>query len=621
MSYRSQRRLSFIFAGCVAIIAAGPVWCQSDDEKPRVLFARSPDDLDNAALDLVLRPNPDIKQKFFVFLHNPLKVKKRMQISLQTADGRMELAKGGPVDVAPGGTQLVPVAGGKPAPPMEPANGSGKPAPAPELPTLVGPRVFFQVVLTDGEKELEKRRVGVNVQMPAEYLRATSTIGGPRRALSVKIEALQNFWGPRCPVELDLSRLPGVILPKDAQVTLKDGVEKGALAELNAEGLRSRLRRSVNGLVMVRADGYDRAFVFETTFDNQGETGQPQLLRRDRPTLRLVTPGNSLYSLPAKDFKIGVEVDNPPRANVEIELAIDRSGTGDYRVRKVFKGDREHLIRVNARTDDGSVEFIPQIQDWSFVEDMTGALRPCRFRARLLDPLNNHVPLTVVGEGRPDEIVKTVVFSDLKPELPALTTGTAVNSDQGSTLPVTVEARDSKTGIREVKVVVGSVKVMKDKLPEDVEAKPLDPPADSENGNGTWSGNVAITPEDKPATLTIEVTNFVGLTRVFQKTVRIGGAGGGAPGDKPAIIKGTVFDENDDQQHSKELKIFLSEGMKKEAADSANLDDDGVFTFKDVAPGTYRVSCKKETTGHIASTSVTVKAGETKTVKLTLKAP
>src|SRR5439155_5670930 len=133
--------------------------------------------------------------------------------------------------------------------------------------------------------------INVNLLSPKDYVEVSAISYDPTaNRLEARIKAKPLFAGPPCKVTLDLrpERIPGLIPTARKEGNYSDLVQKGKDGFLVAGNLQFRPGPAVNGLVYITVDGYERAFIYKTTFDRLAATRfQPELALGPPPTLPL----------------------------------------------------------------------------------------------------------------------------------------------------------------------------------------------------------------------------------------------------------------------------------------------------------------------------------------------
>src|SRR5262249_20918934 len=147
-----------------------------------------------------------------------------------------------------------PPAGGKPTPPS--------PLPAPLTVRLLGAN---NTVLDEQE---------ILVARATDYVRVAriefdpEAKDGKRNRLTVEVEALPNFSGPKCRVEIVLpDGIKGLVPGQKKEGTYgRDLTRAGEKVRLVAENIRFTDETDHRGYVYLTIDGVERAFIFDTTF-------------------------------------------------------------------------------------------------------------------------------------------------------------------------------------------------------------------------------------------------------------------------------------------------------------------------------------------------------------------
>jgi len=564
----------------------------NDDEAWRILFSDSPDDASAAKTDILLRPNKE--QKFYTFVENATRQARKLSVKLQAGNPPVELVSA-PFLVAAGQTERFDF--GKP--PAAPAGGAAASI------ELSGPPYRLQFVIVDDKgKELPLPITYAGMLRPPQYLDIPEIhYESATETLQVNVETLPDFSGPPCQVDLVLAGIQGLD-PRSARASgsYRVTLQKGETRPLIAKGLHFLTSPPEKGYVYLTADGYERAFIFETTFARQDTPVTPLRVAGKNPHLHL---NCSAYSSQNPKFPVVMELDNATRSDVILELGWDPSGTGAFET-KEFAGDREQKVRVNPKNPNGALSFETQVRDWSAAIDLSQTSGKIKLRGRLLDP--NHKPLELeAGDGQPTTgISQTVVIDNTPPEVPALLeSGESFVKGAGHTFHI--KAFDNESGIESVELFLAQA-------PEDDKNKPkggeqASPPRD-ESGNGVWIAALTMPVDGNSTPLSIRAVNRAGLVR-WSRTMNIPLVDAtmvqASKAPKAGTIKGTVIDAADRPQPN--LTVTLTNLRSKEQTKTTTVN--GEFTFENVPPGSYQLDCAKPEAGTKATVTVTVEAGKT----------
>jgi hypothetical protein len=599
-------------------LSAAPTQAQGDNPQLRL---NDPDREGPSAMSVYVRPNVD-QSPLRLFVHNPSTKTRTVAVELMVNRTPVEGGKA-VLTVEPGKTEPVSF-----PPPKEVAV---KPAAAPAVPPkdelppgwykLQGPlQVQLSEVVTDSttgkalEKKLKTHDIDVTIMAPSQYVTLEqpefkpAENGRPNR-LSVRAKATDQFSGPPCEVRLVLSadRIPGLKETKTPGSTLSRRLlEKGQTVELVATDLQLTDAASVNGYFTVTVDGYPRAFTYKTTFDRSGITGRPD--RVIDPVIGL--QGVPRYARPGK-LEVGVEVDNAPRARVQIEVGVGRGAAKSLDADQVITlpSARDQRVRFSPAGKDGALVFHVNVVDWRPVLEVPEIYGDCLLRVQMLDDKKIVKVLDGLGD-RVDAVVRPVTFDDTPPTdiefgpFPR-------NIVRGDLLPVQASGQDRESKIKKVIFFVGQPEKQGDKearpkAAEFIEGAPA-------NDEGTvWVAKVPLKTEKKGLIdLSVEFVNGVDLSAF--KTVKIELVDAPANAAATGSIKGTVTYGERLQPNA---KVVLSDA-KKEVKDQTTTNDKGEFVFKDVPAGAYNIAASKtddpQTKGE---TPVAVEKGKTKEVKL-----
>jgi hypothetical protein len=423
-------------------------------------------------------------------------------------------------------------------------------------------------------------------------------------------------------IALDPNRIPGLIDTPKKQGTRGGYLEHpGDELTLTADNLNFRdtaagSDEKKDGVVYLTVDGYERAFIYQSTFPRGGVT-ESELDRIRNPVARLKAAAGAD---PAKPYPVAVELDNaPPGAVVEIGLDRDADKIFNKKAGEVVtlgSGNRQQQLFVNPAFPGGALELKALMSDWNTKLDVPEIFGPRLLRFRLLTDQAEAAKdndqdkklvefLNAANNTRGFDITETVTFDGTPPEdIHFLESPKKLV--RGSSLPVQATATDPESGIKGVVFYVG--KPVDGKPPPTAVLVPgkLDDPK-----TGVWTAKLDAPTEQKGKTeVTAQFTNGAGL--VASETVKIelvdGATKEGAAVGK-ASIAGKVF-VGERPQPGVPVQLRDAAGG---VLDTTQTNDKGEFIFKDVpAPATYRVAAAKTGDKTKGETVVGVKPDEKK---------
>jgi hypothetical protein len=477
----------------------------------------------------------------------------------------------------------------------------------PELALVAG--TLEAVALVGGSVASDPARV--LVVRPDTYVEdPTLEYNAKTNTLRARIRAKPTFSGPPARVELVLrpDRIPALVAGQKkvgsyaGSLTAKDPVT------LFASNLQFQPGVDPRGLVYLTIDGYERAFTYYATF-----TGNPTStpLRVDNTLImRLNTTGLAPSGAPSK---VGLEIDNlPAERTVQLGLYRNRSFTEVEGDLEQHTQERDKRILFSPLGPDGALLFRTEAMDWPTKLKTADVFGERVLRLRALDAASEEVPF--IDAGAPIErlsdgkykttraIIRELMIDGSRPEKVEFL-DFPKQLERGAELPVKATGVDPESGIAQVVFFTG--KPQDDKIPPTaakVEGKPA--------GKDVYEGKLQA-PTDKKGTFDVSVAfiNGVGLQTI--KTVQIElvdakTATGGATitgkvvfGDNP--IPGQDVLLRDPQGNVKDTAKTGTEGATR-----------GVFTFKNVTPGTYQIVAVNNALRANGQAAVQVGAGEDK---------
>jgi hypothetical protein len=546
-----------------------------------------------------LRPN--VAQELFFFVKNDEATPQKVKVQL-LSNGEPLLQK--EVTVAAGKVERVNL--GKPPEP-------GKPAPKPE--PLEG---ALSVRLLDDKGATLGKVFPMEVTRPSEYIEAPTVRyvppdkGRPGR-LVVRVKAAKEFAGP--PARVELLIRPDRIDGYDPTQPRK-GVYGGNLSRpgeelfLVAEDLRFKDDGAHHGPVYLTIDGYDRAFTFNVTFPPAGgsPTSPPKVTQRG---LALNAPP---FAAPKADLNVGVEVDNAPSdARVRLDVrsqVLDEKDELVYRYSEVaqFQGDRQKLLLFAPTGPHGGLLFQPQLRDWDVKVNLSAVFGETALRVRMLDDKGEPVEILDSRRVEPAADKQLVQDISLDPSAPKDVRFILLPKSvpPGQTFTALATSDDAVATVDRVVFFVG--KPGPDgKLPVDPAPVP-GVPAEAKNTKNLWTGDFFVPSAQKDF---IEVSvQFIKKNKlVAVKTARVAiGPAVAAGGMGKSSITGQVVQGGRPQPNV--LMTLRDTAGVLRATTRSNAK--GEYQFRDLDPGSYRITGLKTADNTRGTVTVAVGPGEQK---------
>jgi hypothetical protein len=651
MTRLSSRLLgASILLASVLHVARTDAYAPADADPWPFLSTRSdePDDRDPTAAvsNLVVRSNQAVS--FYAYVRNPGDqdwTNLRLVLAADAA-GTKPIAEGTVARVRKGKTVAVKLVLKKALPPAVPApaekekDKSPPPPPPPAaapIPATVYLLLFDAVPPPAGESPVPFRNPRapaartVRVAHPREYLTAAAEVRGPTpegfavdvtispagaTATDEKGKAVA-FRGPPCRVKLDLRTEADGPKAGTFEAVLDPA---GKAVVLRAEGLKLKPAGTGGGpdRIFVSADGYDRAFWFETDFRTAGNVLAPVT---DRGYLGI--GGVPPFAIPGKPLPVRVEVAGREPVG-EPNFLFHRTTTGDpERLTAGLAGPRD--VRLAARVGEaGELVVGSEVRDWVIPVDTNGVLGTRRF---------------TLGVGAA-EAEATITLDATGPtglrfhRLPA-------TAQRAKPLTLTAEGVDAESGVAKVVFYVGDPPADGKPLPPGkaavgvrgpVAAAKVDPPVGRDLGAtsdspvripviadtrpAAYTATLLMPDQKGPVTVGARFTNRAGLTEEVVAEVTLV--------DPPTTgkIKGRVVQGSTPERPQPGIAVTLAEdGAKPDdpPAATATTNDQGVFEMKDLKPGKYVVRAAKPVDyGAKAEQKVTVEASD-KPAEVTLE--
>jgi hypothetical protein len=451
------------------------------------------------------------------------------------------------------------------------------------LPELRGP---LQVRLMDAETdtELDTKNYKADIAVPSDSVEVSnirwypsSLKDGGKNRLEVRVQPKRHIPEPGIKVQLVLSpdQIPGLKSYKDGkfELLLLDKPE-----ELYAVDIQLDDSAREDGLVYLTVAGFERAFIFNTTFKRRGDPTYPT--RMEKTALRLAGPRYFESGLP---LPIKVEVDNPPDgARLEVSLGKNEDGTFQNITAPLkFPQAREQRVGFSPQSPDGALVFEAVLKDWEPILQTAGIVGQREVRAVLIDRDGREIT-----SAAPKEVIldnsKPTNLKFLEPEL------------NGKEIRITAQGEDPDSGIKEVNFYLG--KAEGDKPPDG--AKPIKgKPA----GKNKWFANFPDKKEEFD--VSVEFINNAKMKKLATTQVPAITAGPA----KPAKIQGSVVDASGFGKIGSPVVLFDDKGKVK---DQTKTDKNAEFQFDKLEPGEYTVSSEGK------NEKVQVESGKTKEVKI-----
>ncbi len=506
----------------------------------------------------------------------------------------------------------------------------GAPPPPPPPPQLEPP-FQLEIRVLDKNKVLLTRTMNLDLLQPSEYFqRPTSTYDPAKRELRVEVglktrEGDQDkpFYGPPCPVVLDLDHSPHPMLN---QPVSKKGVKGFLQAQLSMQKPSAILRasnipfRDARGdtekkpdLIYISADGCDRAFVFRTNFQGAGtDYTNPDLRLQLDPVLKATT------KLPVRILTDNVDW-RTTRLRLRIEDPEVTPKGGETGFDEERNGPRERLLLLESPAPDGGLALQTVVRDWVVEVNTAGILDKLRLRAWLVEKDPDQPGKwrdLKQSDGKLVGDSQLIVLDPTPPTDAKFTiegiTDTKKRVKPGSTLKISAVATDEESGIKEIRFGLGKPSTDPKWLDESVVAT-LKSPKPGTTETPIWQAELAL-----PPTLTGQVEvgmlaiNKAGLSTPVSMKIDVLPPSAIAAAAKLGNIEVLVV-EGDRPQDNLPVGLFDAKGKALKVEKSK----DGKVVFKDVEPGAYTITSAKEASSTKGSVEVKLKEGET--AKVTVK--
>jgi len=400
--------------------------------------------------------------------------------------------------------------------------------------------------------------------------------------LSSKLRSVKNQ--PEIEIEIDKTNTPGFI-------SYGDGKVKGSLLEdqdlnLFIKGIKFNPLEPSKGQLNLNIGNLKRVSRF--SFNNQpyGDTSKLFLMRDCEISLpkKIVISDNGLLNFNAK-------VDGGSEGFFVEAGLWDATTNNNYpenlngaESTVKFPRHKDYKIRMTQNPGEQFFKLIPIGDDLKITWNVSGSSGRKTVYAWVKDENHNIKAKT-----------KADVIIDLTPPEILVLQGNIKTVNPGSVLNIKIDAKDRDSGIMKVEAFVGQL-----------EGEKLIPGYLFKKDNifdNQWNLDYLIPPDaNKGFKMTITATNGAGKVKsvvlpydikVFQKPTTGEINGIVKEGDRPQVgIQVKIYDAK-----NKSIKVVIS-------------GEDGKFNFPELAPGNYKISVQKESTGRQATKDVNVKAGD-----------
>jgi hypothetical protein len=550
--------------------------------------------------DLGLRPN--LAQQVYLYIRNSGPKETAAPVTVELRAGGKAIATWTSKQAIPKESEAVKVSfSEKPPQPGE------KP---PELAPVAGP--LEAVVLVGGA---ESDRAPVHFARPDEFVAIKSfQFDGATNILVAQLEAnpQRPFIGPPARVELVLrsDRIPALVPGQKKVGSYAGSLSAKEPVKLFASRLQFRPGADRNGLVYLTVDGYQRAFTFRATFSAEGRS---DLVRITQPILRLETTGLAKAGGPSQ---VGLEMDNTASSTAQLGLYRDSSSNADLEgPLELYPSERDIRILVSPLGPNGAILFRTEVSDWQSKLQTADIFGDRVLRLELInkskdreDFIDSGKPIKLDSQGNYEttkEIVRGLRIDGSPPEdVDFLDFPKQIV--RGADLPVKATGVDPESGIAKVVFFLG-------KEQDDGKIPPTAPKVELKPASKDQKEFEAKlqAPTDKKGTFDVSVAFINGVGMQTIRTVQIELIDAKAGGGGATITGKVVFGDNaipgqevllrDPQGNVKDTTKAGTEGAAR-----------GVFTFKNVAPGTYQLVAINGALRASGQAAVQVGAGEDK---------
>jgi hypothetical protein len=556
---------------------------------------------------LRLRTLPD-KQSFFVVVRNP--PSKERKVIVEVLDGD------------PDGDQVIATSASKDKPELvvpsdrtvrvSLADPSGKPADAKPTDPLQPAPQKLSLRLRDaaGGQVYDRQELRPVIASPDEYIAVSAEFiphrSGKPNSLKVALRALPEMTGPPCPVKLDIPSdsdlFPGFVEPPGG--SLKGQIERGGKPlELRAEDIKVGPVDDLRARFSLSVDGIERALWYQTLLVPGGPAQKVEPVEESRVRFR-----PDLKVEPDKPARLTVhfKVDNAP-GDAILYFRLGRSERGAFKDEIEWRGPaKERHLGFDPHSKEGAVRFEARVEDWSKDFDVSGKRGRWRLYAYLLGARDGKV---LDSWGWPEELP----LDDAAPQITQLEPPAEIESAE-TRLRVQATVKPSESGIKEVSFIVGP----KGDFAK-AETKPV-PGKPSSGDPSTWEATLKVPPGAAGKLIvSARAISGAGLSAIEEREVSIkepppepAKTAAKPVEEKPGAIKGKVT-ENDVAQPG--LTVYLVDLNAKDKPDAvkrtAKTAPDGTYSFTDLKPGSYQLTCARPPMNRYDIKDVKVGSGQT----------
>ena len=588
-----------------------PVYITAESARLRLVLSDSAAEVNPLPFDLKLRTLPG-RQKFFLHVKNPTETPKNLLvrvISATSPDPASEVVLNeAKVTAAPSRTTPVTTFT---APAIKPTDPLG----------ALPPGLKVRLIDADSNAVLDEAALQPSIALALNTIRVMkaqfvpSKPGEPNR-LNVSLRAQPELIGAPCPVALDVSRDANLFLSLLAppKGRLVGEIEPAGEVTIYAEALALDPSAPADGLFAVDVDNQKRALWFKSKFPI---VGGPQLAQIDtRPRVRFNASPNVKADQPAR-LDVDFLVDNAPD-NATLEFRLGRFEGGDIidDITPWTKPPKQSRIGFDARGEAGALIFEASLTDWSPSLLTAGIRGERRLQARLID-----------ADGRTvlDSVQKSMVLDDLKPQEVALGPIPSQVPKGTASLPVSAVSVVPASSVKEMTFFLGKSADYDKALAAGAIAKGKPSTGDP----STWTADLMIPPTAvNPLFISVRVVSGVDLVAFATEESEFVAAAPTpaeekakkeADANKPGTITGKVTQGTLPQPNLVVtlVEVEVKPGVEPKTAETKS-DKAGLYTFKEVKPGKYQVSCKNLASLTKSIKPVTVDPGKTGTVDLDL---
>lgn len=600
-------RLSYRWLAIIGLFA-----CLSSPAQAQLRISYSPDPLTKQQIQdefrsIVLRPNTEQKIHFWYYNPGPGKAE-NVKISLEQVDDKGQTKR----VLATG---LVGMLKRDEAAPVE-LKMVGEIKDGTPWPRLDGPPFRLRLVVDNIAAPEPPVIIPIKLRQPSEYLDVAAEYDPSGGRLSVRVAPKPGeVLASPVPVELVLDKalVRNLIENKSGtrlQQLVRDPVELLATNVSFVGGLVPD-----DGRVMITADGYERAFLFNCNFQRRGALARLE----DLPRLRLLAPR---YSLPSAKTPVVLEVDVPTQALgaadplqlSAVELLFDRTGDGTYRPEpgSPFRGLRDQVIEF--KTEGNALVFKTIVKDRVVNLNTEGIEGRRAIKGRLVNAAgqikianedtlslfdskfdSQYAPLTFAA----DSIVAEFVLDSTPPEGMKIVGVPAKAAPEQAISPrLLVKKRTEKQApikIRDVVFFFGEVD--KDmKIPEPLVR--VEATLEKEEGDVMVfapKADLIAPPETGKAIFVSALAETATGVRRAEKTSLLVTTKPLVDEPKVAVlttVAGLVL-RGDLRQPGVSVVLAKAKPEKTDVAKTATTTPEGAFQFKDVPPGVYVLSARK----------------------------